>query len=425
LDPNFASAYAQLADAYDGMGEAELASRFAQKAFDRRDQVSQPEKLSFTSKYYFYTLGDLDKELQTYQVWEQIYPRSWMPWNDASNSWRNLGNHERALTEGQEALRLNPNAVNPYLNVGYALLCLGRNEEARRTGELALSRGLDVAPVHLLIYHTAFLDHDTKAMQAQISPWLGGQGKEAVLDVLLAQSSTEAYFGRLRSSLSFSTRAFEMAQRNKYGELTAQVRVIDALRRAEFGDVRGARQAARSALALSAARYVKLFASLALARAGDVNRAQALLDELDRNFPSNILMQRYWLPTIQASIELGRRNPSKALNELQRAAFELADTPTLFDGNLYPTFVRGQAYLEVNQGDNAAAEFQKFLDHRSIAMNSPLGALAYLGLARAYLLQGNGVMARKGYQDFLALWKDADADVPILKEARAEYAKLQ
>jgi DNA-binding winged helix-turn-helix (wHTH) protein/tetratricopeptide (TPR) repeat protein len=426
LDPNFADAYAQLSDAYDDLGETDLASENAQKAFDRRDRVSERERLSITAKYYYYTLGDLDQELRTHRVFEQVYPRAWGPWNDASGTWRILGDHERALKEAREALRLNPDAVNPYLNVGSALLCLERKEEARQIAKQALAHGIEVPGTHLLIYQIAFLENDNKEMEAQLGPFLGESGKEPSLEALFVQSSTDAHFGRLKSSLTYSERALEIAKRNNFHELAAQVHAIDALREAEFGDFGRARQDAGMALTLSSGRSAKLFTALALARAGQVRSAQALVDELDRRFPSNTLMKWYWLPTIRGSIELARQNPAKAIAALQSVSYELGDVGfSAGNGNLYPVYVRGQAYLETHQGKEAAAEFQKFLDHRSIALNSPLAALAHLGLARAYSLQGDSAKARGSYENFLALWKHADRDVPILKQAKAEYARLQ
>jgi len=424
LDPNFTEAYAQLADAYSDVGEAELAAEYAQKAFDHRSSVSERERLSISSKYYYYTLGDLDQELRTYRVWEQMYPRSWEPWNDASETWRLLGEHERTLRESQEALRLNANAVNPYLNVGASLLCLGRTEEAGQIGLRALEHGMDVPGMHLLMYQVAFLENNTSEMQRQIAPLLGETGKGVVTDALLARSSTEAYFGHLSSALNFSTRAFEKAQKSKFYEMAAQVRVVDALREAEFGKLGQARNDAARALTLSSGRNVKLFSALALARAGDVSRAEALANELDAKFGSNTLMQKYWLPTIRASIELARSNPSKALDLLNGGTYQFSDTQTLI-GSLYPVYVRGQAYLGVQQGNAAAVEFQKFSDHRGIVLNSPLAALARLGLARSYLLLGDRVRASAAYHDFLTLWKDADPDIPILQQAKTEYANLR
>lgn len=424
LDPNFTEAYAQLADAYSDVGEAELAAEYAQKAFDRRENVSERERLSISSTYYYYTLGDLDQELRVERMAQQLYPRSWGPWNDASATWRLLGEHERAIKESQEALRLNPRAVNPYLNVGSSLLCLERTEEAKRVGLRALEQGIDVKAMHQLLYQIAFLENDTNEMRRQIAPLLGETGKGASMDALLAQSSTEAYFGRLRSALDFSTRAYDKAHQSKLDEMAAQVRVVDALREAEFGNLLQARSDSARALTLSSGRNVKLYSALAFARAGNAERAEALANQLDSKFGSNTLMQKYWLPTIRASIELARHNPSKAVDLLNAGSYEFSDTQSPV-GNLYPVYVRGQAYLAMREGKAAATEFQRFLDHRGIVLSSPLGALARLGLARAYSLQGDSVKANAAYRDFLDLWKDADIGIPVLKQAKAEYAKLQ
>jgi predicted Zn-dependent protease len=216
----------------------------------------------------------------------------------------------------------------------------------------------------------------------------------------------------------------DIARRRNFKELGAQVQNADALREADFGNPGQARKAAATALTLSSGRRAKLFSSLALARAGDVMRAETLASELNREFKADTLLQRYWLPTIRGAIELARHNPAKAIDALQSVSYEL-----IYDGfwadNLYAAYVRGQAYLDARQGKEAAAEFQKLLDYRSVVVNSPVGALAHLGVARAYMLQGDSARARAAYQDFLALWKDADPDIPILKQAKAEYAKLQ
>ena len=423
LDPNFALAYRGLSDYYDGAGEAELASEYAQKAFDHRDHATEPERLEITATYYYAVLGDLDRELTAEHILEQMYPRGWAPWNDAAASRLLLGDYTGSLREGQEALRLNPHQSDAYLNPGRALLALNRRDEVKEIVQRARAQGMDVTDVHILAYEVAFLENDSKEMEAQLAPLLGKPDK-ATLGALIAQSSTEAYLGRLRSSLESLERGLEIARGGNYDELTAQVRDAEALRQAEFGNCEDARQAASKALTLSSGRNARVFTALALARAGDAMRAQALADELGRQFPSHSLVQRYWLPTIRGSIELARKNPAKAVEALKAVSYELGDTGTLA-GNLYPAYVRGQAYLGTRQGKEAAAEFQKFLDHRSIVSNSPLGALARLGLARAYSLQGDTAKSRAAYQDFLALWKQADSDVPVLKEARAEYAKLQ
>jgi DNA-binding winged helix-turn-helix (wHTH) protein/tetratricopeptide (TPR) repeat protein len=419
LDPEFAAVYAQMADYYSDHGEAELASEYAQKAFDHRERVSDRERLAIIATYYFNTLGDLDQELRTWPVLEQMYPRDWGPWNNSSGSRRSLGDYDRALQDAQEALRLAPDQSNPYLNVGLALLSLNRRDEVKQIAQRALARGLDVPDMHQLLYQVAFLENDTTEMEAQLARLSG-----RVALALFAQSSTEAYFGRMRNSREFSRRAVEIARRRNFNELGAQVQNGDALREAEFGNPGQARKAAATALTLSSGRRAKLLSSLAFARAGDVTRAQALANELNRQFSSDTLLQRYWLPTVRGSIELARQNPAKAIDALRSVSYELGDVG-FSAGNLYPVYVRGQAYLEARQGKEAAAEFQKLLDHRSIVLNSPLGALSHLGLARAYSLQGDSAKARGSYEDFLALWKHADPEIPILKEAKSEYAKFQ
>jgi eukaryotic-like serine/threonine-protein kinase len=423
LDPHFAFAYVQLSDVYDALGESELASEYAQKAFDNRAQASERERLLIMEMYYYATLGDTDRELSVYPVWQETYPREAAPWIDSSSAHDSLGDYERALQEGQQAIRLAPNVWTPYSNACTALLGLNRREEAGQLARRALGRGLDAPALHLLLYQIGFLENNEQDMRSQLAPLLGTPDSGAAL-ALFAQSRTESYSGRLRRSLELSDKGVEIARRVHFNELAAQGKIADALHQAEFGDPGRARQAAITALAISSGRGAKLLAALALARSGDVARAQALGDELDKRLPSNTRMQRYWLPTIRASIELYRKNPARALLVLRDVSYELGDMSIVGD-NLYPVYLRGQAYLEAHQATEAAAEFQKFLDHSGIALNSPLGALARLGLARAYSLQGDKMRTFKAYQDFLTLWKDADPDIPILKQAKAEYAKLQ
>ena len=195
----------------------------------------------------------------------------------------------------------------------------------------------------------------------------------------------------------------------------------------EFGNGALVRSEAVSALARSSTTDIRVLVALALARAGDSDRAQKMVDELQKENPLNTMINGYWLPTIRAAVEINRKNPGKAIQILETAApYELGDpAPTGFGSSLYPVYLRGQAYLLLRQGSAAAAEFQKYVDHRSVVNSYPLGALAHLGLARAYTLQKDTIRARGAYQDFLTLWKDADPDIPILREAKAEYARLQ
>jgi len=422
LDPNFAQAYTSLAFRYGNLGEADLAAEYAQKAFDLRERVTEREQLGISAAYYFEALGDLDQEMRVYKIWEQTYPRDWVPHNNSSEDLSEFGEYDHALTEAEEALRLNPDHANCYRNVASSFLSLNRRDEARQVVQRALTRGLDVPDFHVVLYQVAFLEGDNKGKEAQVAALSGKPGEESVL---AAQSATEAYFGRLREAREFSRRSVEIAQRGNLNELAAEMEEGQALHEAEFGEIDRAKQKAAAALARSSGRGVELFASLGFARGRDVTHAQALANELNKRFPFDTLLQRYWLPTLQGSIELARENPAGAISALQNASYELGSAgPGPYD-TMYPTFVRGQAYLMARRGKEAAAEFQKILDHRTIVLNSPLGALAHLGLGRAYALQGDTAKARAAYQDFLALWKDADPDVPILKEAKAEYAKLK
>jgi DNA-binding winged helix-turn-helix (wHTH) protein/predicted Zn-dependent protease len=423
LDPKFAAAYVQLSGAAYDAGEAEQASQYAQKAFDLRDRVSERERLAIEATYYGATQRDSELELRSWEVLQQIYPRDWGPWNDSAVTRQSLGDYTRALKDGQEALRLDPHKLSPYLNVGSAFLCLGRSEEAKQVAKQALAQGFDMPDTHILIYWAAFLDGDAKEMEIQMEPLLAKEG-EGAFDPLWEQATTEAYFGRLKNSRAFSKRALEALTGKKLSELRAMIWDAEALREAEFGDSGQAKKHVAAALALSSGRNAKILTALALARAGDANRAELLANELSKQFSSDTLLQRYWLPTIRGAIELARNNPSRALDAMKGASYELGNNE-LLAGNLYPVYIRGQAYLGTHQGRESAAEFQRFLDHRSIVFNSPLGALAHLGLARAYSIQSEKSKARSAYQEFLSTWKDADPDIPILKQAKAEYAKLQ
>jgi serine/threonine protein kinase/Flp pilus assembly protein TadD len=420
LDPNFADAYAQLATAYGNLDETDLAAENAQKAFDLRSRVSEREKLNIASRYYWTVLGDIEQETRTYEVWEQTYPRDAEPHNDRGVDLQIFGDFDGALREHQEAARLNPDFGLAYGNEAGDFLSLNRLDEAKQVAQQALTRWPDNPGVRGSLYIVAFLGNDAKGMEAQVSALSGKSGEEVTLG---AQSNTEAYFGHLRRSREFSRRAAEAERAANLRESAAAEQAWEALREAEFGNTEIARRSASSVLTASSGKIAKTLAALGFVRSGDATRAQALAEELSRRFPSDTLLQKYWLPTIRGSIDLARKNPSGSLSALQGVSFELGSSGSPWA--LYPVYIRGQAYLVARQGKEAAGEFQKFLDHRSIVLNSPLGALAHLGLARAYALQGDTAKARTAYQDFLALWKDADPDIPILKQAKAEYAKLQ
>jgi len=423
LDPNFPMAYAGLAISYINLGQPSLALEYATKAYGLRDRVTEREKLRISADYFRAT-GEVEKESQTYELWIANYPRDSVPHSNLSANYAFIGQQEKSLAEQQEALRLEPGDVLNYANLGEAYLFLNRLDEAKAKFDQAFARKLDGGFLRLTTYYLAFLRGDSAQMEQQVA-W--GAGKPGDEDVLLsAQSDTEACYGRLSKARDFSRRAVDSAVRADSKETAALWQVNAALREAELGDTYSAKQGVTAALALSSGRDVKVLAALALARIGDAPRATTLVGELEKSYASNTLLKLYWLPTINAAIEFSKGNSSQALVVLEAAApYELGEPPPLQPGPLYPAYFRGQAYLLARNGTAAAAEFQKLLDHRGIVLNFVTGSLAHLQLGRAYAMAGDAAKAKSAYQDFLTLWKDADPDIPILKEAKAEYAKLQ
>ena len=303
-------------------------------------------------------------------------------------------------------------------------LALNRLDDAKNAIEQAQARKLEGDLLHWGIYQLAFLKGDAAEMERQVAWAAGRPGTE---DLLLSfQSDTEASYGRLVKARDFSRRAVDAAIRADSKETATLWQVNAALREAEFGNTAAAKQDVAAALTLAPGRDVKLFAALTLARIGETARAKAIVQELEKSYPSQTVLKVYWLPTVNAAIALNANNSTQALVFLEAAApYELGKPSQFQLGTLYPAYIRGQAQLLAHNGSAAAIEFQRFLDHRGIVINFPLGTLAHLGLARAYVLSGDTAKARAKYQDFFTLWKDADPDIPILKEAKGEYAKLQ
>jgi len=336
-----------------------------------------------------------------------------------------LGQYEKAATETREALRLEPNSVVTYVNLGEIYLALSRFDEARTTTEEALGRKLENIPLRLNLYALAFFQGNAAAMKQQ-GDW--AVGKPGAEDWMLSlESDTEAWFGKLGKARELSRQAVESARRSDEKEPAALWQANAAIREALFGNVAVARQEAAAAVALApGSRDAEAQAALAYALAGDAAHAQSLADDLAKRLPQDTVVQSVWLPTIRAQIETGRKNPGRSIELLQAAVpYELGMlSGSAVNSCLYPVYVRAEAYLSAQQGPAAAAEFQKILDDRGLLWNCATGALAHLGLAHAYAMQGNVAKAKAAYQDFLALWKDADPDIPILREAKAEYAKL-
>jgi eukaryotic-like serine/threonine-protein kinase len=423
LDPNLAAAYAALGVVYANLGQASLAAENVKKAYELRDRVSEREKYRITSLYYGYVTGELEQASQVYELWAKSYPQDVVPPINLGDIYAQLGQYEKAMTETQEGLRLE-SVMSGHSNLFEDYLALNRLDDAKKVLEQAQERKLEGDFLHWGIYQLAFLKGDAAEMERQLA-W--GAGRPGTEDLLLSfQSDTEAYSGRLVKARDFSRRAVDAAVRNDSKETAALWQVNAALREAEFGNAAAAKQDVAAALTLSPGRDVKMFASLTQARVGETARAKAILEELEKSYPSQTVLKVYWLPTIKAAMELNANNPTQALVFLEAAApYELGKPPQFQVGTLYPAYIRGQAQLMAHNGTAAAAEFQKVLDHRGIVINFPLGALARLGLARALAVSGDTTKAKAAYQDFFAFWKDADSDIPILKEAKAECAKLQ
>jgi eukaryotic-like serine/threonine-protein kinase len=424
LDPKFAMAYQHLAAEYWNIREVDQANQNFEKAFVLRERVSKREGFYIASTYYDGVMGDLQKADEVYQLWAQTYPQDPIPLDLLGNNYLSIGQYTQALEVLLEEKKLAQSGFYNYANLVPVYLDLNRLHEARLEVEQALARKLEPASGYVKLYEINFLEMNAAGMQEDVA-W--ASGKPGVEDVFFnMQSDTEAYLGHRREAWTFSEKAVTAARRENENETAAIYMANAALRDAEFGNSARALEITNSALALRSSRDVKTLVAVALARSGFVKRAQALADELAKTNPSNTILSSYWLPTIRAAVELNLNHPTQAIDILQAAApYELGVPLPLGPGTLYPVYLRGQAYLSLNQASRAAVEFQKLLDHPGIVRNFPLGALAHLGLGRAYALAGDKTKARAVYQDFLMLWKDADLDIPILKQAKTEYAKLQ
>jgi eukaryotic-like serine/threonine-protein kinase len=421
LDPNFPMAYAILAGMYSNLGQHTLAVEYATKAYQLRDRGTRRESLRITATYFHMT-GDLETAVSAYQQWIASYPRDIGAHVNLGVTFADLGQHEKALPEIQEALRLAPDGSS-YSNLGWTYVNLNRFDEAKTAFDQALARGQDSADLRMQMYNLAFIRGDKAGMEQQGS-W--ARQHPGTQDGLLSGlSDTEAYYGRLRKARELSQQAIDAALRGEEKEAAALWQMNAAVREAEVGNFEVARKGVAAAMALSQGRDLKIGAALVLATIGDPG-ARTITDELEKQYPTNTIVKVYWLPTIKALIEMHAGNASRALTELQTAApYELGLTGTFFINYMYPAYVRGEAYLMSHNGPAAAAEFQNMLDHPGIVTNFVTGALAHLQMARAYGLAGDKKRARAAYQDFFQLWQNADTDTPILKVAKQEYGKLR
>jgi DNA-binding winged helix-turn-helix (wHTH) protein/tetratricopeptide (TPR) repeat protein len=420
IDPNFAMAYWGIGQSYDG--ETTLAVESARKAYELRERLSELERLRIECDDY---TGDAMKAMRSCELGAKTYPRDALFHWDLALYSDQLGRYEAGLKEKLEVVRLAPYNGVYCRTVVYAYLLLNRIRDAEAAAKEGCAKAVDAFPESIL-YLVAFYRDDPVEMARQAARAAGVPGDE---DAMLAmESDTAAYFGHLGKARELTRRAAESAELAAEKETRASYHAVSALREALFGNAAEARQQATVAKRRSTGLDLDYGVALALAYAEDANRARALADDLGKRFPEDIFMQLNYLPTLRAKLALLRSNPQQAVDILRVAAPYELGLPA-HSGynwpNLYPVYVRGEAYLAARKGNEAAAEFQKILDHRGIVLNEPIGALARLQLGRAYSLQGDTAKARAAYQDFLVLWKDADPDIPIFKEAKAEYAKLQ
>jgi serine/threonine protein kinase/tetratricopeptide (TPR) repeat protein len=428
IDPKFAMGYAALGLFYGSTGESNLATENIRKAYELRDRASDREKFFITAYYDGRGTGNQEKAQQTCEAWAQSFPREVTPRQFlAGFIYPVLGRYERAVEEGRKGIELAPDAYLGYYLLAYNFVYLDRLAEAedllRRTSE----RKMETPSLSHLRFDVAFLKGDSAGMQREVA---AAQGKPGTEDWISdRQAFALAYTGHLQEARRWSDRASDLAQQAGHRERAALFETRAALWAAFFGNAPMAKRTARDALALAKNREDKYGAALALAMSGDASQAQSLANDLERDFPEDTSIRFNYLPSVYASLALEHGDPAEAIALLQvNVPYDLSSPRSAtfaYFGALYPIYLRGQAYLALHRGAEAAREFQKIVDHRGIVIGDAFGVLAHLGMARAYAMQGDKAKARKKYQDFLTLWKDADSEIPILKKAKMECAKLQ
>jgi tetratricopeptide (TPR) repeat protein len=422
LDPHFAMAYARMGVMQGNLFQLDLSRESIRKAYESRENISARERLYIESQYYGYVTGDLEKTAQAYEIRTQIYPRDFGPHNNLANTLSNLGRYERGLQEALIAIRLDPDVEDNYITLANSYICLNRLNEAAAVLKQAEEHKLESEGLAAQRYLIAFLKGDEEDMgrlAAASEATLGAQ------DLLLSQRIVvEAYHGRLKKAREIAHLSMKSGRHQDSLTISALSQAGLGLVEAYFGKPQQARADANGAVKRASPKdFPQWIAALALAMAGDSKGAAKLAEELDKSLPLDTAFQHYFGPAIRAAIAMEERNPREAIEQLRvTSPYDLGEM-----GSMDPVYVRGLAYLKLGDGGAAAAEFQKIIEHPGIAQTWPPGpgSLPHLGLGRAYVLQGDTVKARAAYQDFLSLWKDADTDIPILREAKAERAKLK
>jgi eukaryotic-like serine/threonine-protein kinase len=421
LDPNFAMAYATLGVAYGNMTQEGLSRENITKAFDLKDRASERERFYISAHYYDEVTRDADKTIEVYEQWKKTYPRDTVPWDNLGGRYEGTGQHEKALANSSEAVRLDPKDSFAYQNLARSYERLNRFDEAQAVVDKSSAQNVNVSTKAFALYDLAFIKHDESGMQRQVE-LLRGNPFQSI--ILFFKAQGECSLGKMQNARQSYTQAFGAAQHFGMKEFAGTLGLAEASCEAELGNAALARKGTEAALSLSDDRDTRTGAAQLFARTGDTARAQKLIDDLAKEFPTDTLLNAVSLPVVRAMIALQQAKPAQAVTALEPSLpYELGAGPN--GAGYFPMHIRGEAFLKARDGVKAAAEYQKILDHQGIDPTSPLYALARLGSGRAYALQGETAKAKTAYQDFLAIWKDADPDVPILKEAKAEYAKLQ
>ncbi len=424
IDPEFAMAHAWLGRTYANLDESDLSMQSISRAWQLRNRVSDHEKFAIITRYDALVTGNLEATRQTCEAWTQTYPRDPQPHIGLSVYYRAAGQYETAAAESRKAIEVDPDLSIGYYELALSQVYLDRREEAENTLRRAGGRGLEIDEFIMLAYDIAFLKGDQAGMEREAARARERYGGENWISS--KETFALAYSGRLRQARDVSRHAVAAAQQAGQRHRAGLWEAAAALREAMFGNSIEAKRRATAALALSNGRDVEYGAAFALALAGDSFRSETLAHDLETRFPEDTSVQFSFLPVLRARLALNRADVSEAMELLQTAVPHELGTPRSAPfGALYPIFVRGEAYLAAHQGSAAAAEFQKLLDHHGIVVSDPVGALAYLQLGRAYALSGNVTRSKSAYQNFLTLWKDADRDIPVLRQAEAEYTKLQ
>lgn len=422
IDPNFAMAHAALGRMYQDLDESDLSAESLSRAWQLRDRTSDREKLFITANYQALVTGNMEQARQTCETWTRIYPRDPIPATLLSGYMNRVaGRYEIALDWGRKSIEIDPDFGIGYYNLGADDMYLGRLDEAGNALRLATGRGLEWDELLMLAFDVAFLRNDSARME-QISQRArqrtSGEGW-----VSNKEAFALAYYGRLREARSATDRAVESSSHAAQPERAGLWEAGAAVREALLGNAAEARRRAQAALKLSRNREVEYAVAFALARSGAVAQAEVLAEDIQKRFPDDTSAHFSYLPTLKAVFALQRGDSPKAIEELKSAIPYETGVPRLMVGAMYPIYVRGEAYLSEKQGPQAAAEFEKILSHREVAGSDPVGALARLELARAYKMAGNAAKSEAAYQDFFALWKDADTDIPLMIEARREAAR--